>query len=665
MHRPVAVLLLLIFYVDSNGQTVILQSHDLLTANIDQTVSPRDDFYEYANGGGFKRNPQLPSGTNAANEAVLLREKRIADRVAAGKYQLGTDAALVGDLWFTGLNAEELNRQGIEPLRSDLDRIDRISSIRDLLDAVAALNLKSRNGSFLFYGYVWRDEMKSSVLAFKFSQEGTTTMESPSFYTAINKRAEEYRDGLRGYMVRVFSRLSNDSSSAKRSADAVFDIETRLAKARVKDKYQKVTVSDLKQLAPGIDWQRYLQQIGVTGTDALVMLNAGYFRTLSALLSSIPLDVWKDYLRLRLMRVNVAFLDDRTLNEFFEFDRIMTGAGRPRDRWQRVIRQLESRLGQPLARLFLSEYRVAEDKARYRKMAETLRTAFRERIQRSDWLNAVTKQRALLKLDRMKMTIGFPDKWANFSTMRLKRDAYALNIMRANEWLTREEIKQVGKAVDRAVTGLWWKMRSDAGEYDPTNNELYYSATFFPSVSGIPVASEDAELYASLRSLGHEISHGFDSNGRNVDEMGNRVDWWTAADAAEFNKRSQLLVDQYSSFVPIEGLHIDGKLTLAENMADLTGALIVLDAFEKSEQFKKGQSIGGFTPMQRFFIALAHSATRQTPQTIAAMAQGGDHSPARERVNGVLMNIPEFYEAFGVKLGDGMFLPESKRARIW
>jgi len=365
------------------------------------------------------------------------------------------------------------------------------------------------------------------------------------------------------------------------------------------------------------------------------------------------------------MRVNVGFLDDRTLNEFFEFDRMFTGAARPRDRWQRVIRQLEMRLGQPLARLFLTEYRAGEDKARYREMAETLRGSLRERIQRSDWLSDATKQKALLKLDRMKMTIGFPDKWADFSTVRLKRDSYALNIMRSNEWLNRQEIKQVGKAADRSVPNLWWRMRGDAGEYDFTNNELFYSAVFFPSVSGVAAGSEDATLYASLGTLGHEMSHGFDSNGRNIDETGNRADWWTASDAAEFNKRSQPLVDQYSRFVPIEGLHIDGKITLAENMADLTGTLIVVDAFKKSEQFKKGQSIAGFTPLQRFFIALAHRATRQTPQTIASMTQGSDHSPQKERVNGVLMNIPEFYDAFGVKPGDRMYLPENQRTRIW
>lgn len=661
MNRCISVLFLLTSVLLSSAQMQVVRNQDLLTADIDPSASPRYDFYQYVNGGGFKRSSQAGPTRNPADEEVLSREKRIADRVAAARSGKGTDARLIGDMWFTGLDAEKLNREGIEPLRPDLDRIDRIRTIHDLMDVVAMLNLKSRLDPVLFRGYVWRDNKNSDRWVYNFEQADLRWL-----YSMNGPNAERFRNGLRTYLLRTFERLNDDKETAKKSADGVFDLESQMAKAEVKDEYENITLSELQQLAPDMIWDRYLRVIGIERTDALIMHHPGYFRALNSLMRSVPLAVWKDYLRFRLMRINVGFLDDRTLNEFFEYDRLYTGLQSPPDRWQRVMRNTEMRLGQPLARLFVNEYSVADDKARYRKMAESLRSVFRERIQRADWLSEVTKQKAVEKLDRMKMTIGFPDKWANFSTMRLKRDSYALNIMRASEWLNREEIKRVGKAVDRSEPTLWWRMRGDSGEYDPTNNELSFSAKFFPSVSGSGGhEAEDAVLYGSIAVLGHEMTHGFDSNGRRHNATGNAVDWWTPADADEFNKRSQVIIDQYNAFSPIEGQHIDGKRTLAENMADLTGALILLDAFKKTEQFKKGESISGFTPLQRFFIAFAHKTTQQTPEAIAASLQGGVHSPARERVNGVLMNIPEFYAAFGVNPGDRMFLPENKRARIW
>ena len=662
MNRSIAVLFLLTTTIQfSTAQIQVAADQDSLTADIDRSVSPRDDFYQYVNGEGFKRKSQRGTSASAADEEVLAREKKIADRVADERSARGTDARLVGDLWFTGLDAKTLNKQGIEPLRPDLNRIDRVRTVRDLMDVVAMLNLKSRFDEVIFRGYVWRDNKNSDRWVYNFQQP-----EISGVYTSNAPNAEKVRSGLRTYMLKTFERLYNDKERAKKSADAVFDLENQMLKVRVKDEYEKITLSELQQLVPEISWDRYLRKLGIERTDALIMQHPGYFRSLNSLLRTVPLDVWKDYLRFRLMRINVGFLDDRTLNEFFEYDRLYTGAQRPRDRWQRVIRNVELRLGQPLARLFIAEYHVADDRSRYRAIAESLRSVFRERIQRSEWLGEVTKQKAIEKLDAMKMSIGFPDKWANFSTMRLKRDSYALNIMRANEWLNREEIKRVGKKTDRSEALLWWRMRGDSGEYDPTNNELSFSAKFFPSVSGsADKEAEDATLYGSLAVLGHEMTHGFDSNGRNYDSTGTLVDWWTPVDADEFNRRSKRLIDQYSEFSPIAGLHIDGKRTLAENIADLTGAVIVLDAFKKTEQFKKGEPIGGFTPLQRFFIAFAHKQAPQTPQEISAMLQGGDHSPARERVNGVLMNVPEFYGAFDVKAGDRMYLPEDKRTKIW
>jgi putative endopeptidase len=362
------------------------------------------------------------------------------------------------------------------------------------------------------------------------------------------------------------------------------------------------------------------------------------------------------------VRSHAPFLDDATYGEFFALNGAWTARLHPRPRWKRVVLQEQFWLGHPLARLVAKEYFPPSTKARYQAVGESLREAFRNRIVHLDWMSDSTKQNALLKLARLRITIGLPENWLDFSTMPLRRDSYALNMIRSAEWFHEREMKQLDTPVDRADMDLHYELGGDS-EYRPADNEAR-----LPSPRVVPgwgdAELDDAFVYAAT-ALGHEISHAFDSKGRYYDAQGNKVNWWTAKDSAAFEARAQVLIDEYNEFMPVQGLRVNGRNSLAENMADLVGARIELDAFKRTEQYKRNEKIAGFTPLQRFFLAYAYGRACYVRPANLAASLGGAYAPCRERVNGVLMNMPEFYEAFNVKPGDRMYRAEDARAKIW
>jgi putative endopeptidase len=328
-----------------------------------------------------------------------------------------------------------------------------------------------------------------------------------------------------------------------------------------------------------------------------------------------------------------------------------------------VVWQEKNWLGLPLVKLFEKEYVPERTRGRYRAIGESFRQAFQSRIERLDWMADATKRAALLKLARLKITVGVPDSPIDFSTMPLQRDVYVLNMIRAAEWFHDQQIKRHNATVDPAALDLHPAVGGGA-YYDDSNNEVHVpSPTQAPGVRDEDL--DDAFVYGST-PLGHEIAHAFDSEGRHFDAYGNKVNWWTAADAAAFNERAQVMIDQYSQFTPLEGMHIDGRNTLRENLADLIGLRVALDAFKQTAQYKKNERIVGFTPLQRFLLAYAYAwMGHERKESLATRLKGGAYAPSRERVNGVVMNLPEFYEAFDVKPGDRMYRPESARVKIW
>jgi len=409
MKRTVGLFTALILYVATLQPAAAQSNQDFLVANIDATVSPHEDFFQYANGAWLKRNP-IPDDAatwgiwNLASEDIYSRLRRISEEAAAKKAPRGSVERLIGDFWFTGMDAATINKQGLAPLQPDMNRIDRIRSIRDLIDFVAILHKRRTlidawfdQPSALFSDRVEQDERNSNRRIYSLSQGGISI--GPRIFSPTEPQTIKIRDAFREYLVKTFLRLQRDSVTARASADAVYDLEAQLAKAVYQgDGYQMIGLTELSRLAPMIDWKRYFQHIGITRIESVNMRKPKFYQALDLLLRTVPLETWKDYLRFWLVKLNAPFLDDATFGEFFAYDSAFTGRLHSRPRWKRVVWQEKNWLGQPMARLFVKEYFDAKVKARYQALGESIREAFRDRIVKLDWMSDSTKQNAEVKV---------------------------------------------------------------------------------------------------------------------------------------------------------------------------------------------------------------------------------------------------------------------------
>jgi putative endopeptidase len=640
---------------------------DFLAANVDPTISPREDFFQYANGNWFKRNP-IPDDqgswgiSNLVVEDVQARQRRIMEAAATNNAPEGGPEQLLGDLWSAAMDTAKRNREGLAPLRGVLEHIDRIRSVQDLVAHVTSLHAAGWR-SVLWLHYIAPDDRNSDRMILSFWQGGIH-MNAPSYYTATDSPTVRVRNAFREYLTKTLARIYQEPGKAQASADAAYELEAAMARAYYQaDGYQLAEVSDLRRIAPTIDWAEYFRVVGLRESDSINVGKPRYLAAIDSLLRTVPLEHWKDHLRFWHLRNAAGFLDDTASADQFALRSASMGVRQPPPRWISVVGLAGGLLGQPLARLLAADYLPPAVKARYAAMAEGFRDALRARIDKLEWMSDSTKQNAQRKLAVMRIRIGYPDTGRDYSTLQLARDSHWLNLGRIVSWNRDREVRSLRAPVDRTD----WQpspAMNDAG-YDDSGNSLNIE----PATILIPGWRDDElddALVYGYTYLGHEISHGFDNVGRRYDAAGNRRDWWTAQDATAFQERAQVMVDQYNAFTPVEGLHVDGRRTLRENIADLAGVRIALDAFKKTEQFRRGEKIGGFTPLQRFFLGYAARRMRHArPQALATTVRSDSHAPDRERVNGVLVHIPEFYEAFGIRPGDRMYRAESARVKIW
>lgn len=663
-------------YACNSKQTETTAKPDILASNIDSTLKPGDDFFMYANGNWVKNTP-IPASESGwgigqlVQEEIYNRLKKINEDAVAAKADDGTITQKIGDFWQSAMDTAALDKAGLSPLKNDLDKIAAAQNANELI-AVAAV-LKRKGVNCLFGDYIAQDDKNSEVMAFRLDQGGLG-MPDRDYYFNTDERTLKVRSAYKDFLLKTFMQLGNDAATAQKNVNAVYALEEKLAKAsrKLEDRrdpyknYNKMDLAGLAKISSNINWTDYFKNAGINKIDTVIVGQPEFYTALSNQLKATPLDDWKNYLRSHLIQSYASYLDKTTADNLFEYRKTLTGATEQRPRWKRVLDAEENAMGEALGQLFVKEYFNETAKKRYDGLVEAIRDAYKERIAKLSWMSDSTKQKAYEKLASITKKVGYPDKWKDFSALKIDKGPYVLNVQRANEWWTDYYINKLNKPVDRTE----WQMTPQTynAYYNPSNNEIVLPAGIF-SVPGM----KDEELddafvygYAAASTIGHEITHGFDDQGRQYDPKGNLTDWWTKKDGDEFNKRAKFIINQFNEMMPVDSLHINGSATQGENIADLGGLLLGLDAFKKTEAYKKGEKINGLTPIQRYFLGYAYSWMYQyRKERISNQVMTDVHAPAKERINGPVVNVPEFYEAFGIKPGDKMYRADSLRVNIW
>ena len=648
---------------------------DFLAKNIDTIVNPAEDFFDYAEGNWIKHT-EIPAEEsswgigNLVNEEIYNRLRKINDEAKDKKGSKGVEQQ-IGDLWYSGMDTLSIEKQGLSPLQDDLDKIRNVKDVNEMANLAADFHNKNIN---VFFGdYVAQDDKNSDMYAYMISQGGLG-LPNRDYYFNTDARTEGVRKAYNIYLVKTFMQLGNDSTTALKFASNVYNLEKRLANssrklAALRDPYKnynKMDVSALSTLASNIDWKNYFKNIHAEKVDSVIVGQPEFFTTLNNELKSTSIEDWKNYLRIKLISANAAYLDSKIFDNYFQYRKTLSGATAPRPRWKRVIDAEQDAMGEALGQIFVKEYFNESAKKRYADLVENIREAYKDRINKLQWMSDSTKQKALFKLNKITKKVGYPDKWKDFSALKIDRGPFVLNMQRANQWWHNYMISKLGKPIDRNE----WDMTPQEWNayYNPSNNEIVLPAGIF-AVPGMKDEDlDDAFIYgyAGASTIGHEITHGFDDQGRQYDEKGNLHNWWIPSDEKQFGDRAKNIIRQFSEFMPVDTLHINGEATQGENIADLGGVLLGLDAFKKTDTYKSGKKIGGLTPLQRYFLGYAYSwMFKMRKETLANRIMTDVHSPAKERVNGPVVNVTEFYEAFNVKQGDKMFRQDSLRVHIW
>jgi putative endopeptidase len=661
----------------SCGAMAAPTSQDFLASHLDTSVDPGVDFFQYANGGWLKAHPIPKSESswgigNEVDDELYARLRTISESAAKSHATPGSDQQKIGDFWATAMDTAKADSLGMKPIAAELARIDAIRSSQDVLDTVFAFKPIGVDG--LFRVGVSQDSKDSATMAVQVYQGGLGLPER-DFYFNPEPGVAKLRTAYVAHMARSFELLGRKPAEAKAAADKVMAFETALATASRKladlrdpeKNYNKMSPAELTaKYTPSVDWTARLAAWNLHPSYVIVG-QPEFFAAEDRLLRQTPVAVLKDYLRYHLVDSYGEYLSGAFDAEHFDFHgRAMSGQQEQRPRWKRVLDEENDAMGMVLGRIFVTEYFPAASKQRYASMVEAIRDTYRGRIERLDWMGTDTKAKALDKLAAITPKVGYPDHWKDYSALVVGRDSYAGNVMNAQRWQFQDNLSKFGKPVDRTE----WDMTPQTynAYYNPSNNEIVLPAAIF-MVPGVPDAEVDDAVaygYVAASTIGHEITHGFDDEGRQFDAKGNLSGWWTAQDTERFNAAAKKMADQFDAYEPIKGLHINGKASLGENIADYGGLLLGLEAFEKTDQFKQGKPIGGLTPTQRYFLGYALGwMSQQREEKLRQRLLSDVHAPAKWRVLGPMSNIPEFYEAFHVKPGQPMWRAPEDRVRIW
>jgi putative endopeptidase len=642
---------------------------------MDKTVDPAEDFFHYAAGNWIKANP-VPADKSRWGAFIELQERNwflihgILDASAANKDRSDATAQKVGDFFRSAMDTNRLEELRFKPIQADLKRIDDLKDPKDLLSLLADFHQHGIGACFA--EGVSPDAKNSAVYAFELSQGGLGMPDRDYYLTeAFAKQREAYA----AYIAKMFVLLGEQPALAKAHSATVMEIETSLAKASkprvdLRDpiaNYHKFAVADIVRDYPDLPFSRYLAAMDLDTMPDIIICQPEFMQALYELAKERPLDDWKVYLRWHRVNTAAPYLHAAAEDEAFAFyGKVLRGQLKPEPRWQRAAKVIDSEIGEALGQLFVAQYFPPSARARMLKLVGNIKAVFHDRLQKLEWMTEATRAKALAKFDRFTTKIGHPDKFRDYSKVEVRADDYLGNVERAAAFESRRELARVGQPVDRSE----WHMTPETvnAYFNPSQNEIVFPAGILQPPF-FDVEMDDAVNYGAIGVvIGHEITHGYDDQGRKYNADGNLNDWWTDPDAKDFEARAQKVVDQYNAYEALPGLHVNGKLTLGENIADLGGCSIAYEALQRAlaKDPAKRKKIDGFTPEQRFYLSFSQVWRINCREAeIRRLITVDPHSPGQFRGIGAHVNVQEFYDAFGIKAGAPMWRPPELRAKIW
>lgn len=643
-------------------------------AYIDSSVSPRNDIYKFANG-KWLITQQIPASDGAWGSFNEIHEGNTANlKSLLGSVSLdakalpGTNNQKIRDFYLVGMDSVKAEKEGMKPIVADLAIIDQIKTKEDLFKTTAILNKKGIAGMIGFY--VYSDFKNSNENACYLTQTGIGLPDKDFYFEA---QYEPIKKEYEAHITRMFECMGNYPESAAANAKTVLKIETELAKNSMntveqrdpQKQYNPFTKADLMKLTPNLKWDLYFSSIGITTPENLIVNQPKFYEALNTTINSVTIPEWKIFLKWKLVAEAAPYLSSKFVNESFKFNgTVLSGKKQMKPLYKRVQASTDAVLGEALGQLYVEKYFNADSKKRVNGMIDNLIASYKERINTRDWMSPETKAQAQLKLDKIIRKIGFPDKWIDYSPLPITKESYWKNVSNGSAFQYKRMLDKIGKPVDR----MEWGMTPPTvnAYYNPTSNEIAFPAGIM-QVPFFDPKADDAYNYGVMGSIiGHELTHGFDDQGSQFDADGNLKMWWTETDYKNFTDKTKLIIDQFNGYKAIDTLHVNGELTQGENIADLGGLTMAYYAYKKSLNGGKSPVLAGFTGEQRFFLAWAQGwKTLMRDAYLKQMIATNPHAPGNFRAVGPLSNMTEFYEAFGVKEGDGMYRPANLRVNIW
>ncbi len=642
--------------------------------SLDKTTRPNDDFYHFANGNWLKNNPIPADQSRWGSFDVLADEnnkkiRRVVEEVAKDlKAPEGSLHQKLRDFYLLAIDSVKAEAQGISFIKPDLDRISKLNSKIDIARSMAELSAKGVDNAFGFY--VGRDLKNSSAYVLYISQSGLG-LPDRDYYLKSDERNVNYRKAYVEHMTNMLNMINY--ANPKQAAASILALETELAKismsrVEMRDEektYNPRTYAELNKITSSFDWDVYTKTNSIPTDGKIIVNQPEYFKSFSTLYDSVSVETWKAYLTWHYITTFANDLNSAMVTENFNFfGKTLNGTQVMRPRWKRALGACDGSMGEIVGKIYVDKYFSPDLKVRVQEMVKNILAAYKIRISKLDWMSDDTKKKAIEKLSKFNTKLGYPDKWRDYSKLEVKADSYVLNVIRSEVFSYRTMMDKLGNPVDK---GEWQMLPHQVNAYyEPTLNEIVFPAAIMQPPFYYPEA-DDATNYGSLGAvIGHEITHGFDDQGSKYDGNGNMVDWWTDNDRKLFEEKSKVLIECFNKFEALPGVFVNGELTIGENIADLGGLSTAYQALQTSREGKASTMVNGFTEEQRFFLAFGQVWKQNIKEEMLRKRILTDvHSPANFRVLGTLANMPDFYKAFDVKEGNGMYRNDKDRAKIW